>query len=330
MDLSTLAALAGGLFLSTTLLLTVLAAVWWFDRYDREPVRLVAAVFLWGATGAPLIALVVGTVHNSIGGWPGGNGLVWLVLGGPALEEALKAVAVLAVVFSSREFDNPTDGIVYGTAAGLGFAVTENALYGLAGSGGGALAVASLLIVRTAFTAGVHALAGATFGGFVGAAQLVRSRLRGAVLVGVGLVSAVAVHGAWNLAVAQSGSGAFHVRGWPLALPLLYVAYGLTLTGFLHAEHRILRRQLTREVELGVLPRWVADVLPFYRRRVRSDWWPVRSERTVLARLITRLAFRTHALEHVPPEEAPIAGLEVVQLRRRIRGMLTPPVRDDD
>ena len=42
-------------------------------------------------------------------------------------------VGVLLVVAFSSKFDNPTDGVVYGTAAGLGFAVTENVIYGIAG-----------------------------------------------------------------------------------------------------------------------------------------------------------------------------------------------------
>lgn len=327
-----LALLAGGLLLSTAMLALVLAAVWWFDRYDREPVRLVLGVFLWGATGAPLLAAAVGAAVAGAGlaRWPTGSGLLWLGLGGPAVEEALKGLAVVMVIISSKEFDNSTDGVVYGTAVGLGFAVTENALYGLGGGAGGAAGLASLLLLRTVFSAGVHALASATLGGFLGAAQLVPQRARRVGLALAGLAVAIGLHAGWNLALVESAAGSLQVRGWPLALPLLYLLYGLILAAFLHGEHRILRRQLAREVELGVLPPWVAEVLPFYRRRVRSSWWPVRSERTVLARLITRLAFRTHALSRLPEKEARIAGLEVVQLRRRIRGMLTPPVRGED
>ena len=47
-----------------------------------------------------------------------------------------------------------------------------------------------------------------------------------------------------------------------------------------------------------------------------------RRERTVLARLLTRLAFRKHAVARLPRHEAELAGLEVVRLRQRVRRML--------
>src|ERR1700693_467408 len=44
-------------------------------------------------------------------------------------EETLKIGIIAAVALRSREFDEPMDGIVYGTAVGLGFAAVENFLY---------------------------------------------------------------------------------------------------------------------------------------------------------------------------------------------------------
>ncbi len=46
------------LVVSTAILLAVMALIWFFDRYDREPLHLVAAVFLWGAAVAPTLAIV--------------------------------------------------------------------------------------------------------------------------------------------------------------------------------------------------------------------------------------------------------------------------------
>ena len=79
---------------------------------------------------------------------------------------------------------------------------------------------------------------------------------------------------------------------------------------------------MAEEVELDVVPAWVLEVIPYYRRRIRSEWWPSRQERTVLARLLTRLAFRKHAVKRLPVAESQIAGLEIVRLRQRIRAML--------
>ncbi len=99
---------------------------------------------------------------------------------------------------------------------------------------------------------------------------------------------------------------------------------------FLHSEHRILKRQLGEEVALSMAPAWVVEVIPYYRRRVRGDWWPARNERTVISRLLTKIAFRKHALRHTPQDEAAIASLEVVRLRQRIRAILNPVHSEGD
>ena len=151
-----IAATAAALGMSTGLLVAVIAAVWWFDRYDREPLHLVAGVCLWGALAAPVFSVTgcsalgagLDLGQITIAGWIG-----------PALEEFAKAAGVVLVVLFSREFDNPTDGVVYGTAAGLGFAATENLCYAVAGIGNGAIGQTLLVVaVRTAMAAGIHAV----------------------------------------------------------------------------------------------------------------------------------------------------------------------------
>jgi len=316
-------ALISALAVSTALLILVVAAVWWFDRYDREPLHLVVGVFLWGA----LIAPVLSAGGCSVVAAATGTHAPFMVGGvGPLIEEITKALGILLVVVLSREFDNPTDGLVYGTATGLGFAVTENALYTALGTGILAPQQTIVMIVaRTAASAGIHALASATFGGCLGFAYLSRNRwARGWWFVG-GLASAIALHAGWNLLLLRFQSGEAEIRvaaAWLLAIPLLYGLYLLTLFAFLRSEQRIIRHQLAEEVELQVIPPWVCDVIPYYRRRIRSEWWPTRRERTVLARLMTRLAFRKHAVGRLPQGEAQLAGLEVVRLRQRIRAML--------
>jgi hypothetical protein len=113
-------------------------------------------------------------------------------------------------------------------------------------------------------------------------------------------------------------------------VPIVYAAYLVVLAAFLRSEQRILKRQLAEEVALQLAPPWVVDVIPYYRRRVRGDWWPNRAERTVIARLLTRVAFRKQALRHLPRNEAAIASLEVVRLRQRLRAILSPVTPADD
>ena len=307
---------------STVLLVLVVAAVWWFDRYDREPLHLVAGVFVWGALAAPVIAVVGCSVLGAAFGLGPTAIAGWL---GPLIEELAKAVGVVLVVVLSDEFDNPTDGVVYGTATGLGFAATENLVYSIAGAAGPELAqTLQLIVVRTAMAAGIHAVSTATFGGLLGFAHLSRNRGERAAWIFGGLCGAFAIHAGWNQMLLRlgAGGGSVPVERWFIAVPALYALYLAALVVFLRSEQRILGRELAEEVELDVVPAWVAEVIPYYRRRVRSEWWPSRRERTVLARLLTRLAFRKHAVRRLPEEASRLAGLEVVRLRQRIRSML--------
>jgi len=317
------------LILSSLFLLGVVAVVWWFDRYDREPLHLVALEFLWGATVSPVIAVIAFTLLANAGGDVAPQGTLSLIgvsAVGPLVEEVAKGVGVVLVVLFSSKFDNPTDGVVYGTAVGLGFAVTENVIYAL-GVGmnlDGPRGILLLVGGRTLLSAGVHALCSATLGGFLGHAVLSRRPGVRAAWSAVGLAAAIALHTAWNVALLFAGvfSSNGSPRTWLVVVPVLYGFYVTALAGFLHSEHGILKRQLAEEVDLAVAPPWVLDVIPYYRRRVRSDWWPSRRERTVIARLLTRVAFRKHALRHLPKDEATIASLEVVQLRKRVREIL--------
>ena len=328
MSIATLLFLLATLVLSSLFLLGVVAGVWWFDRYDREPLHLVAFEFLWGATVAPLISVMVFVFLESVGMDDGSQSTVSLLGGtvGPLVEEIAKGVGLALVVVFSSKFDNPTDGVVYGTAVGLGFAVSENVTYGLAGGMNfdGPRGILLLVGGRTLLSAGVHALCSAALGGFLGHAVLSR---RTVVRVGwttAGLAVAVALHASWNMALRFAGifTSDGSLRAWLVVMPLLYACYVAILAAFLRSEHGILKRQLAEEVDLAVAPPWVLDVIPYYRRRVRSDWWPSRRERTVLARLLTRVAFRKHALRHLPKDEATIASLEVVQLRKKLREIL--------
>jgi RsiW-degrading membrane proteinase PrsW (M82 family) len=327
--------LLASMVVSTGLLLMVVAFVWFLDRYDREPLHMVAAVFLWGASAAPAISIFALTTLDRI--WLGTAGnispLFFTGVATPLIEETAKAIGVLLVVLLTRDFDNPADGFVYGTAVGLGFAVTENAIYGI--GIGTTMGVGDLLILvigRTFLAAGVHGLASATFGGFLGHAVLTRRRWQRVAWVSTGLFAATGLHGGWNVTLTLVGPFApgGGLRGWLVILPVLYAGYILILAGFLHSEHTILKRQLTEEVALSLAPAWVVDVIPYYRRRLQSDWWPLRNERTVISRLLTRIAFRKHALRNIPRPEAAIASLEVVRLRQRLRGILTPTPTDEN
>src|SRR5262245_22628438 len=101
-------------------MLGFLALVWWLDRYDREPVWLVVAVFLWGAVGAVVPAILFSAAIElsanaalATVGLPQTDTWFTPVIVAPLVEEPCKA-AILLLLLRNRHFDNMTDGFVYG------------------------------------------------------------------------------------------------------------------------------------------------------------------------------------------------------------------------
>jgi len=108
--------------------------VYWVDRYEKEPLRLLGGVFLWGAIIAAGAAFIINTVIGlGIYFFTGSQAFTELSTAdaiAPFIEETLKGMAVLLVfLFFRREFDSILDGIVYAAITAIGFAATENIYY---------------------------------------------------------------------------------------------------------------------------------------------------------------------------------------------------------
>lgn len=150
-----------------------LAFFYRMDRLEPEPRSMVLGVFLLGALLAAAIGIPLTDSFFGVGRWIYQSGLVQ-ILGGILVigfvQEFLKYAAVRFSVYSSNEFDERTDGIIYSTAAGLGFATALNVMFVIA-SGGVDLGNGVIRITITA-------LAQASFSGVVGY-FLAREKLEG-------------------------------------------------------------------------------------------------------------------------------------------------------
>jgi RsiW-degrading membrane proteinase PrsW (M82 family) len=161
-------------FTETTLILTgvilslVPALVWlgFFYRRDRrepEPKTMVIQIFFLGGLLAAAIGIPLVENIFRISEWMYGS--VWTrLLGGILIvgftQEFLKYAAVRWTVYKTDEFDEPVDGIIYATAAGLGYAAMLNILFVIE-SGGVDLGAGVLRIT-------IISLAHASFAGVVG------------------------------------------------------------------------------------------------------------------------------------------------------------------
>jgi len=240
------------------LLLLVYAAplvvlIYHLDLYEREPVSVAIAAFLWGALAATALAL-------DAGGWDEvlanvttqGFAVRWgPSLTAPVIEEFLKGAGLVLLYLIVRdEVDDMMDGFVYGALCGLGFAVVEDVVYFMAGFGGTPAGVLEGFYVRVV-SSGLygHVL----YTGLVGMAiGLVVTRrdstpIRRRLSLAAGIIAlAVFGHALWNapvLALAPSAP----VRGaaW-LLYPVDLAIKGLPLLLFVIVALRLARSRERR------------------------------------------------------------------------------------
>ncbi len=120
---------------ATGLVLVLVPALLWLgyfylqDRHEPEPKHYVAGVFLLGAFVAFPVAQFTSALLP-VQGWGGerltAQSIFAAILPLGLAQEFAKYLVVRYSVYLSDEFDEPMDGIIYMTAAGIGFATAEN------------------------------------------------------------------------------------------------------------------------------------------------------------------------------------------------------------
>jgi protease PrsW len=293
-----------------------LLVVRFFDLYEREPISILALLFLWGAIGAAILATIGNTaIADQL---PRDVEVVFgPAISAPLVEELAKGLALLIAFAASRwahrrfglfEFDGVTDGIVYGAAVGIGFAFTEDLYYffreARASGVGEALEV---FVDRRDFLGPAmlrHAIWTATFGAGLGAATRARSwsgRIGWPLL---GLVAAMLMHAVNNglqsillsieygfettydyLAVGvpveladRMDASAESLAGTLEWISIGYlVAFVVLIALGLRHQRGVIRRELEPEVEAGLISEELARTAGSFRRRVGTELAQVRA-----------------------------------------------------
>ncbi len=269
---------------TTTLAVTVLmAAVYVFgvrlvDFNEKEPLWAVLLLFLSGAAAAVLVLLTVGGAFIALNPVPGALTVEvarFAGIGG--------GVAVLTLIGMKRgysEINGLMDGVVYGSAGGLGYATglaftreimlpTHDVMVGAASLGYGELALVGLS----------DAVFGALLGiGFAGALETSSQVKRVLFPIG-GLIAASLAHLAYDyIGTGDPFSNAAMVRKWiALCLPLLGVAAVMIIA--LGGERKAIVEQLEQERDTGavsddelrVLQSWLARQALYFGRLFRAD-----------------------------------------------------------
>jgi RsiW-degrading membrane proteinase PrsW (M82 family) len=224
----------------------VLAAFRWVDRAEPEPARNLLVAFLWGATTAGSVSIVLELVLG---------GQLWITA--PIVEELAKgSILVLLVLFARSQFDGVIDGIVYAGFVATGFAFTENIGYftnaytlGLAPAQG-AVAVrgqghtSDLLmsfVLRGVVLPFSHPLFTIMFGIGVGLAAVSTKRAVRIIAPAVGLAAAIGLHTVWDYVLLGS-----HPR--PTVLLAYFGLFAMLFFAMIWIISRVRRREL-RSIE---------------------------------------------------------------------------------
>src|SRR5205807_5691014 len=175
----------------------------WIDRYEAEPLWMLATAFFWGALVAVFIAFLLNTANELIVTAATNNVRVGenfgAVISAPIVEESAKAFILLVLFFWKKdEFDGIVDGIVYAGMVGLGFAMTENILYYGRAVQGGAGALTFIFILRGMIAPFSHPLFTSMTGIGLGWARQSDNGFVKVTMPVLGLMLAMLLHGAWN------------------------------------------------------------------------------------------------------------------------------------
>ena len=270
-----------------------LVLIWKFDRYDREPFKLVLINYMWGALGAIVLALLGSLFFTFIASLFIRDSVQLSRFGAivvaPIVEEITKGLFLL-ITIANKKFDNITDGIVYGGAIGLGFGMTENFLYFV--TYGESLANwIMLVIVRSLFSAVMHCVSTATLGAFLGLAKF-KTPAKKVVYAFIGLMIAMLIHSIWNFSLSYENIA-------PIGFLFMFVSIIIFLSTFsisLRGERRTIFNELKEESEIGIIPESHLVILSSPQRK-RKGWLDERHRKTYI-KAATTLAFRKVQLKN--------------------------------
>jgi RsiW-degrading membrane proteinase PrsW (M82 family) len=305
-----------------------LVLLYYADRYEKEPKRLLVTAFFWGAWPACAIGLAVALVFRlPIELW--GRDAVEAVRFGvlaPVIEELAKGAAVLFIVHRFRhEIDSIHDGIIYGAAVGLGFAMTANMLSYM----GGFLVNGFSELQRKIFVEGFlhglnHAFYTAFFGAGLAYALFTRNKAKRWAVPLAMLLAAIVANGI-HKTILRTATGVSVVNiglTWLGALVVFAIMFWS-----LRQQHVCIEHQLAGEVpdELRLtLLRPDARARVEARALLQAGWLGWRSTRHIF-QLSAELAFRK-AQSSAHPDEPELAA-EVGRLRSQLAGLIeTAPV----
>ena len=253
-----------------------LMLVLWIDRYEAEPLWMLATAFFWGALVAVFIALLFNTsisllvaaMTESIE-----TGMAFgAVIAAPIVEESAKALILFILFFKKDEFDGVVDGIVYAGMAGLGFAMTENIqYYGRAVMESGSGGLTAVFILRGTLSPFAHPLFTSMTGIGLGLARQSHNTVVKLVMPVLGLLIAISMHAIWNGSVVVFGGLGFLFAYLVIMVPA-FVIIMVVIFLALRREGQVVREFLQPDFHGGRLTQQEYDRLCTIRGRMGASF----------------------------------------------------------
>ena len=268
----------------------------WIDRYESEPLWMLATAFFWGALAAVLIALIFNTGIEIITNIATGSGniaqAVGAVISAPIVEESAKGFILLVLFFWKSEFDGIVDGIVYAGMVGLGFAMTENILYyGRAATAQGrvdlqvcrdlglspeACGLTLVFVLRGMAAPFSHPLFTSMTGIGLGWARQSDNGFIKVVMPVLGFMLAILMHATWNGSAVFGGGLGFFVTYFVVMGPVFVITL-MVIFFSLRREGRIVRQFLYADCQKGLFDPQEYEKLCGIRGRMGMSWNALKS-----------------------------------------------------
>ena len=258
-----------GFVLSSVAMALVILAYLWLDRWEPEPPRLLVLAFLWGASVAVILSIVLGLGFESLVN-PGltegdSTSFMSVAVGAPIVEEAAKGLFLLIMMTGRRrnEMNSLTDCLVYAGVTAAGFAWLEDILYiSSGGSLGESLLTAAMRLIMAPFA---HPLFTTMIGIGVYLAMQRHNRLAKVGFIALGYAAAVLMHGLWNGSSLLGPEAYFGVYLlWMVPIFALAIWLGV---GSRRREQRVVAEKLPGMVAAGLVTENEASWLGSMRNR---------------------------------------------------------------
>ncbi|MBC8031278.1 MAG: PrsW family intramembrane metalloprotease [Pyrinomonadaceae bacterium] len=254
-----------------------LVLVIWIDRYESEPIWMLATAFFWGAFVAVFFAFLINTASglavtvltNDVNA----GRTFGAVVSAPIVEEISKALILFVFFFWKKdEFDGVLDGIVYAAMVGLGFAMTENIqYYGKAVLQAGGAGLTLVIIIRGALSPFAHPMFTSLTGIGLGLAHQTRNLFVKLIAPVVGLLAAISMHSIWNASAVFFGGEGFILMYVLIMIPAFFIMF-VVIALALRREGQVIREYLTPDFQGGLLTQEEYNQLGTIRGRMGASY----------------------------------------------------------